>query len=75
MYFGWLLLGTHLEVIPRHAAAGCRAPAAHRGHRAYLQETTAPETRRVADQTPEPQMKALIATLVQAFHQAPFSGQ
>ena len=34
-----------------------------------LQETTAPETRRVADKTPEPQMKAFIAHLVQEFHQ------
>jgi hypothetical protein len=34
-----------------------------------LQDTTAPETRRVAEKTPEPQMQALIAHLVQEFHQ------
>ena len=34
-----------------------------------LQDTTAPETRRVAEKTPAPQMQALIATLVQEFHQ------
>ena len=34
-----------------------------------LQETTGPETRRVADQIPAPQMQALIAHLVQEFHQ------
>ena len=34
-----------------------------------LQETTVPETRRVADQIPALQMRALIAHLVQEFHQ------
>jgi hypothetical protein len=34
-----------------------------------LQATTAPETRRVAEKTPEPQMKALAANLAQEFHQ------
>jgi len=34
-----------------------------------LQVTTAPETRRVAEKTPEPQLTALVANLAQEFHQ------
>ena len=39
-----------------------------------LQELTAPETRRVAERLPVPQMQARIAHVVQEFHQAPSCG-
>ena len=39
-----------------------------------LQEPTAPETRRVAEQLPAPQRQARRAHVVQEFHQAPACG-
>jgi hypothetical protein len=69
MYFGGCYLGKHLEVIRDMQRQVVEHQLLTVDIERILQETTAPETRRVADQTPEPQMKALIATLVQAFHQ------
>jgi hypothetical protein len=69
MYFGGCYLGKHLEVIRDMQRQAVEHQLLTVDIERILQETTAPETRRVADQTPEPQMKALIATLVQAFHQ------
>jgi hypothetical protein len=69
MYFGGCYLGKHLEVIgdmQRQAIVRERLTVEIER---ILQETTAPETRRVGDQTPVPQMQALIANLVQEFHQ------
>jgi len=69
MYFGGCYLGKHLEVIRDMQRQVVEHQLLTVDIARILQETTAPETRRVADQTPEPQMTALIATLVQAFHQ------
>ena len=69
MYFGGCYLGKHLDVISDMQRQAVEHQLLTVDIERILQETTAPETRRVADQTPEPQMKALIATLVQAFHQ------
>ena len=69
MYFGGCYLGKHLQVISdmqrKAVEHGLLTVAIER----ILQETTAPGTRRGAEKTPEPQMKALIANLVQEFHQ------
>jgi len=69
MYFGGCYLGKHLEVIRDMQRQAVEHQLLTVDIERMLQATTAPETRRVADQTPEPQMKALIATLVQEFHQ------
>src|SRR3989442_11195354 len=69
MYFGGCYLGKHLEVIRDMQRQAVERQLLTVEIERILQETTAPETRRVAEKTPEPQLKALIATLVQEFHQ------
>jgi hypothetical protein len=69
MYFGGCYLGKHLEVISDMQRQAVEHQLLTVEIERILQETTAPETRRVADKTPEPQMKAFIAHLVQEFHQ------
>lgn len=69
MYFGGCYLGKHLEVIRDMQRQAVEHQLLTVAIERILQETTAPATRRVADQTPEPQMKALITHLAQEFHQ------
>ena len=69
MYFGGCYLGKHLEVIRDMQRQAVEHELLTVEIERILQETTAPETRRVADQMPAPQMQALIANLVQEFHQ------
>jgi len=69
MYFGGCYLGTHLDVIRDMQRQAVEHELLTVAIERILQETTAPETRRVADQIPAPQMQALIANLVQEFHQ------
>jgi len=69
MYFGGCYLGTHLDVISDMQRQAVEHQLLTVDIARILQATTAPETRRVADQMPAPQMQGLIATLVQEFHQ------
>ena len=69
MYFGGCYLGTHLDVISDMQRQAVEHELLTAEIECILKETTAPEPRRVADKTPEPQLKALIATLAQEFHQ------
>ena len=69
MYFGGCYLGKHLEVIRDMQRQAVERERLTVDIERILQETTAPETRRVADKTPEPQLQALIANLAQEFHQ------
>ena len=69
MYFGGCYLGTHLEVISDMQRQAVERQLLTVEIERILQATTAPETRRAADQTPAPQLKALIAHLAQEFHQ------
>ena len=69
MYFGGCYLGKHLEVIRDMQRQAVEHQLLTVDIERILQATTAPETRRVADQIPAPQMQGLIATLVQEFHQ------
>jgi hypothetical protein len=69
MYFGGCYLGKHLEVISDMQRQAVEHELLTVEIERILQETTAPETRRVADQIPALQMQALIANLVQEFHQ------
>jgi hypothetical protein len=69
MYFGGCYLGTHLDVISAMQRQAVEHQLLTVDIERILQATTAPETRRVADQMPAPQMQGLIATLVQEFHQ------
>ena len=69
MYFGGCYLGKHLEVISDMQRKAVEHELLTVEIERILQETTAPETRRVADQIPALQMQALIANLVQEFHQ------
>jgi hypothetical protein len=69
MYFGGCYLGKHLEVIHDMQRQAVEHQLLSVEIERILQETTAPETRSVADRTPEPQMKALVANLAQEFHQ------
>src|SRR5215475_14141662 len=69
LYFGGCYLGKHLDVIIDMQRQSVEHELLTVAIERILQETTAPETRRVADQMPAPQMQALIATLVQEFHQ------
>jgi hypothetical protein len=69
MYFGGCYLGQHLEVISDMQRKAVEHELLTVELERILQKTTAPETRRVADQIPAPQMQALIANLVQEFHQ------
>ena len=69
MYFGGCYLGKHLDVISDMQRQAVEQELLTVAIECILQETTVPETRRVVDQTPAPQMQALIANLVQEFHQ------
>ena len=69
MYFGGCYLGKHLDVISDMQRQAVEHQLLTVDIERILQATTAPETRRVADQIPAPQMQALIANLVQEFHQ------
>ena len=69
LYFGGCYLGKHLDVISDMQRQAVEHELLTVEIERILQETTAPETRRVADQIPAPQMQALIANLIQAFHQ------
>jgi hypothetical protein len=69
MYFGGCYLGKHLDVIRDMQRQAVEHELLTVVIERILQETPAPETRRVGNQTPVPQMKALIANLVQEFHQ------
>ena len=69
MYFGGCYLGTHLDVISAMQRQAVEHQLLTVDIARILQATTAPETRRMADQMPAPQMQGLIATLVQEFHQ------
>jgi hypothetical protein len=69
MYFGGCYLGKHLDVISDMQRQAVEQELLTVAIECILQETTVPETRRVVDQTPASQMQALIATLVQEFHQ------
>jgi hypothetical protein len=69
LYFGGCYLGNHLQVLEdmqRQAVEHdlLRVAIAH-----VLQEPTDPGTRRVVEKTPAPELQALIAHLVQEFHQ------
>ena len=69
LYFGGCYLGKHLEVISDMQRQAVEHQLLTVEIERILQATTAPETRRVADTTPAPQLQALIAHLVQEFHQ------
>ena len=69
LYFGGCYLGKHLDVIRDMQRQAVEHELLTVEIARILQATTAPETRRVADQTPAPQLQALIATLAQEFHQ------
>jgi len=69
MYFGGCYLGKHLDVMSDMQRQAVEHELLTVAIERILQETTVPETRRVADQMPAPQMQALIANLVQEFHQ------
>ena len=69
MYFGGCYLGKHLEVIRDMQRQVVEHQLLTVEIERILQATTAPETRRVAEKTPEPQMQALVANLAQEFHQ------
>ena len=69
MYFGGCYLGTHLDVIRDRQRQAVEHQLLTVDIERILQAPTAPETRRVADTTPAPQLQALIAHLVQEFHQ------
>ena len=69
MYFGGCYLGKHLEVISDMQRQAVEHQLLTVEIERILQETTAPETRRIAEKTPASQMQALIANLAQEFHQ------
>jgi hypothetical protein len=69
MCFGGCYLGKHLDVISDMQRQAVEHELLTVAIERILQATTAPETHRVADQMRAPQMQALIATLVQEFHQ------
>jgi hypothetical protein len=69
LYFGGCYLGNHLDVIRDMQRQAVEHELLTVAIERILQATTAPETRRVADQLPAPQRQGLIAKLVQEFHQ------
>jgi hypothetical protein len=69
LYFGGCYLGKHLDVIRDIQRQAVEHELLTVAIERILQEKTAPETRRVADQLPAPQLQALITNLVQEFHQ------
>ena len=69
LYFGGCYLGKHLDVLRDMQRQAVEHELLTVEIERILQATTAPETRGVADTTPAPQMQALIAHLVQEFHQ------
>ena len=69
LYFGGCYLGNHLQVIEDMQRRAVEQDLLRVAIERVLQETTEPGTRQVADQTPEPQLQALITNLVQEFHQ------
>src|SRR5215470_5242189 len=69
LYFGGCYLGTHLDVISDMQRQAVEHELLTVAIERILQEPTAPETRGVAEKTPAPQLKVLIANLAQEFHQ------
>ena len=69
IYFGGCYLGKHLDVISDMQRQAVERQLLTVAIERSLQEPTALETRRVAEQLPAPQMQGLIAHLVQEFHQ------
>src|SRR5215472_8604194 len=69
LYFGGCYLGKHLDVISDMQRQAVEHQLLTVEIERILQETSAPETRRVAEKTPEPHLKALVANLAQEFHQ------
>jgi hypothetical protein len=69
LYFGGCYLGKHLDVIRDMQRQAVEHELLTVAIERILQEPTAPETRRVAEQLAAPQMQGLIAHLVQEFHQ------
>ena len=69
LYFGGCYLGTHLDVMSDMQRQAVEHELLTVAIERILQATTAPETRRVAEKTPEPRLKVLIANLAQEFHQ------
>ena len=69
MYFGGCYLGKHLDVISDMQRQAVEHQMLTVEIERILQAMTAPETRRVTEKTPEPQMQALVANLAQEFHQ------
>src|SRR5437660_3304539 len=69
LYFGGCYLGKHLDVIRDMQRQAVEHQLLTVEIARILQVTTAPETRRVADNAPDLRMQALIATLAQEFHQ------
>ena len=69
MYFGGCYLGKHLNVIgDMQRKAVEREMLALEIERILKEETTDPAIRMVAENTPEPELKQVIAGLVQEFH-------
>src|SRR4030095_1139757 len=69
LYFGGCYLGKHLEVIRDMQRQAVEHQLLTVAIERILQATTAPATRTGAIQTPQPQMQALMARMVQEFHQ------
>ena len=69
LYFGGCYLGKHLDVLRDMQRQAVEHELLTVAIERSLQDTTAPETCRVADQLPAPQMQGLITNLVQEFHQ------
>ena len=69
MYFGGCYLGGHLRVIGDMQRKAVEQEMIAAEIARTLSETTDPATRRAADDTPELQLKELIASMAQEFHQ------
>ncbi len=68
LYFGGCYLGKHLQVVEDMQRQAVEQDLLRMEIEQVLQEPTEPGTRRVAEKTPEPELHALIADLVQEFH-------
>jgi len=69
LYFGGCYLGNHLQVLEDMQRQAVEQDLLRVKIEHVLQALTEPGTRRMVEKTPEPELQALIANLVQGFHQ------
>lgn len=68
MYFGGCYLGRHLQTLEGMQRQAVELEMLGAKIRSTIDESTNPQTRQLAEATPEPQLQEILHNVVQAFH-------